>query len=351
MECTKNEIYFLVETLRRNSMKAVDVYNIIRIAWPEKCLSVVQIRRLMRQFGTGDRETFYRQNGSGRRKSERRLRNIDNVQRCVEQNGNMTVNDMADNLDISHTMVQRILEEDLDVMWYHTKWVPHTLSEANKAVRVDRCNELIDSLQTRSSRLNLVTVDEKFFYCRKIKPANRIGTWLTERAVASGYGPCQTPLRSTMEKKFMVIVAVSQIGRHYFEMLEQKETITAKRYINFLQNMINFFQKGNQKILSENMVLMHDNARPHIARDTIEFLASKNVRLLRQPPYSPDTNICDNYLFKRLEASRANLKNVDDIRSFLNEELTKFTSARMDKALDASVEIMMKIIETGGCYV
>ena len=89
----------------------------------------------------------------------------------IEENGSLTVQHIADELNISHTMVQRILTEDL-----HTKWVPHTLSEGNKALRVERCQELIDSFTSRICKSNLVTIDEKFFYCKKPKARNTIGS-------------------------------------------------------------------------------------------------------------------------------------------------------------------------------
>jgi len=63
-------------------------------------------------------------------------------------------------------MVQRILTEDLHKQWKHTKWVPHTLSESNKALRVERCQELIDSFTSRICKSNLVTIDEKFFIAK-----------------------------------------------------------------------------------------------------------------------------------------------------------------------------------------
>ena len=36
--------------------------------------------------------------------------------------------------------------------------------------------------------------------------------------------------------------------------------------------------------------LMHDNARPHVARIYQQLLADNNIRVLDWPPYSPDMN-------------------------------------------------------------
>ena len=89
-------------------------------------------------------------------------------------------------------------------------------------------------------------IDENFFYCRKIQPSNKIGSWI---------GQC-------MEKKFLAIIAVSSKGKHFFEALQRNESIDANRYIQFLINMQNYFSTLNEPILTHNMRLQHDNAKP-----------------------------------------------------------------------------------------
>ena len=77
------------------------------------------------------------------------------------------------------TMVQRILTEDLGKKWLHTRWVPHVLNNYNKAVRVEKCTDLIEALAFRQTRKKLITIDQKFFYLRHLQPRNVIGSWLT----------------------------------------------------------------------------------------------------------------------------------------------------------------------------
>ena len=78
----------------------------------------------------------------------------------------------------------------------------------------------------------------------------------------------------------------------------------------------------------------------------------KNVRLLKQPPYSPDCNLCDCYAFPRLESVRkSDFVVVHEIHDFLNEELPKFTALRMEKALKELEEHMERVIAASGDYV
>jgi transposase len=48
-------------------------------------------------------------------------------------------------------------------------------------------------------------------------------------------------------------------------------------------------------------MLHHDNAPCHTAISINEFLAEKSLRVVPQPPYSPDLSPCDLVLFPRLK--------------------------------------------------
>lgn len=348
MECTTDRIYFLIESLRRNGMNASEIYGVLNTAWPENSLSKQHIRRLCQEFREGGRESFLRLEGQGRHKSEVRLGNVNAVKQLIIEDPCITQKRIAENLNISSSMVQRILNDDLDVIWFKTKWVPHTLTERNKAVRVEHCQNLKESFQSRLCKSNLVTIDEKFFYCRKLKPKNKIGSWITAEGDQQ---VMQTAIRSTMEVKYLVIISVSQRGKHFFKILQRNETLDSDKYMQFLREMIEFHQRQQNSILPENMRIQHDNARPHVSYATRTFIHDQNIRLLHQPPYSPDVNLCDSYIFPRLEALRTDFKSREEIQQFLEETLPTFTPQRMESALLTIVDKMQKIIDAQGAYV
>ena len=155
-----------------------------------------------------------------------------------------------------------------------------------------------------------------------------------------------------MERNYLVIMAVSQKGVHYYEILPINQSINAERYIIFIENMTAFFQNQNQdqRILPHNMRLQQDNARPHVAQATLQYFEDQNIRLLRQPPYSPDVNLCDRFIFPRLEALREDFETQDDISEFLNQQLPHFTQNRMGRALNKMIEHMQNVILNDGCY-
>lgn len=347
MEISKDKLYFLIESLRRCDFNATEIHGLINRSWPDYCPSVINIRKRCQEFREGTRNSFERKEGSGRAKSDSRTENVDAVLALIEEDSSLTLRHIGERLQISHTIVERIIKEDLGKCWFHTKWVPHTLSDHNKVTRVERCRDMLESFSSRITKANLVTIDEKFFYCRKVAARNKIGSWLS----AGGDEPLrQTARRSPMEKKFLVIIAVSQKGQHYFEVLERNQNIDAQRYMQFITNLINFLQRLPNPLNPENMRLQHDNARPHTARDTAEYLENLNVRLIRQPPYSPDVNLCDRYVFPRLEALTTQFESAEEIKNFLSVELPKFDKARMSNALEEAVKHIEKVIDAGGSY-
>ncbi|QQP57477.1 Uncharacterized protein FKW44_002485, partial [Caligus rogercresseyi] len=58
-------------------------------------------------------------------------------------------------------------------------------------------------------------------------------------------------------------------------------------------------QPKKDKIRLKDCLLMWDNARPHTATDTREFLNRRDVEPVKQSPYSPDLNLCDRFLFRK----------------------------------------------------
>ena len=87
---------------------------------------------------------------------------------------------------------------------------PHLLSENNRLSRVNLFTSMLNSLQSLLGRSNLILIDEKWFYYRKLQPHCNIGSW-----VGPDENRLQTPRCTTNEKKVMAIIAVSLRGEQW----------------------------------------------------------------------------------------------------------------------------------------
>ena len=62
-----------------------------------------------------------------------------------------------------------------------------------------------------------------------------------------------------------------------------------------------FFNLKRSKTKLKELTLQFDNARPHAAQRSQEYLTSEGITTTKQSPYSPDLNLCDRFLFTRLQ--------------------------------------------------
>ncbi|KAF2356735.1 Transposase type 1 [Trinorchestia longiramus] len=115
--------------------------------------------------------------------------------------------------------------------------------------------------------------------------------------------PKHFPKPMLHQKKIMVTVWWSAIGVIHYSFLGVNETLNAERYCNDLAVMhARLSEKRPALVNRRGPILFHDNARPHVARMTVQKLTELGYETLPHPPYSPDLSPTDYHLIKRLSA-------------------------------------------------
>ena len=117
---------------------------------------------------------------------------------------------------------------------------------------------------------------------------------------------------------FCASSAISSVGNMVFRI--EKGKVTAETYLDFLQKIIK--QHPNRKI-----IIIADNARPHIAKLIKEFVKSneKRIAIYQLPPYSPDLNP-DEHVWSYLKAYE-----LKDHQAQKTDELKTLTIKKMHK--------------------
>ena len=112
------------------------------------------------------------------------------------------------------------------------------------------------------------------------------------------------------------------MGWHYGQkennLIFVQGNLNAQGYINQIlqREAVPFLQRHGPAIL------MHDNARPHVARICRQFLKRNNVNVLPWPAVSPDMNPIEHildYLGRKVRA-RGNVHNLRDLENALIQE-------------------------------
>ena len=81
------------------------------------------------------------------------------------------------------------------------------------------------------------------------------------------------------------------------DFLPSGETVNANRYCQTLDKLREALRRKRPGRLSKGVILQHDNATPHTAKRTQDWLKRYNWETLPHPPHSPDLAPSDFHLF------------------------------------------------------
>ncbi|CAH2003754.1 unnamed protein product [Acanthoscelides obtectus] len=228
--------------LNREHFRAIIYYNFQRQLSQQECLA-----ELLSVFGNEapHQSTICRWYGEFKRGWDRHV----------------TYREIEASLKISKTSIQKILHEELGVRKLVSRWIPHLLTDEQKAARVN-C---------------IVSGDESWIYCYESENKRQSAVW-----VFQGEGKPTKVIRSRSVSKKMVATFVSKAGHIATIPLNEQRTL--------------------RKINPERRIILHqDNASSHTAQKTRQYLMEENVELLDHSPYSPDLSPKDFFTFSKIK--------------------------------------------------
>ena len=184
--------------------------------------------------------------------------------------------------------------------------MPHELNDSQKKRRYEVSSSLLLRNTNDPFLDRVVTCDEKWvLYDNRRRSAQ----WLD-----ADEAPRHFPKPELHQKKVMLTVWWSAVGLIHYSFLNAGETITAEKYC---QQMGEIHQKLRQQqptlVNRKGPILLHENARPQVAKLTLQKLNELGYETLPHPPYSPDLSPTDYHFFKHLE-------------NFLREKCFKYLS-------------------------
>ena len=161
----------------------------------------------------------------------------------------------------------------------------------------------------------IITGDEKWIY---FDNPTRKRSWTDPGKPATS-----TPKRNIHGKKVLLCIWWDQHGILYYELFQPGETVTANRYVQQLINLSNELNVKRPEWINrhERVILLHDNARPHVSKAVIDVLKELKWDILPHPPYSPDIAPSDYHLFQSMAHAllEQRFKNHGDVKKWLDE--------------------------------
>lgn len=219
--------------------------------------------------------------------------NNDQLRTLVEANPRTTVRELAEELGVTPVTISNHLQK-IGKLKKLDKWVPHELNEHQKNRRFEVSSGLLLRNKKDPFLDRIVTCDEKWILYDN---RQRSAQWL-DRDEA----PKHFPKPKLHQKKVMVIVWWCAAGLIHHSFLNLGETITATKYCQQIDEMHQKLRRMCPRLVNmKGPILLHDNAKPHIAVATLQKLNQLGYETLPHPAYSPDLSPTDYHFFKHLD--------------------------------------------------
>lgn len=346
MDCTRENYRFFIETMRRNGENATHILHLLEVAWGSAAPSRATVFRVFHELESGERVTLKDAPKVGGPSIACTDANITQAMVLITENPHITLDELADCLFISHGSAFNMVHDKLHLRYLCAKWIPHQLSPENREERV-ACARVWQRNLAKTPAAAVVVTDEKWFYLRSTGTKAKNKEWCVSSADKTS-----VVRRTLSDTKFLVIMMVTFGGKWYFEMVPNGKMVDGKAYISALASMHKKFVHETIPLPWKDMQLIQDNARPHVSRETLTFLEEKKVTVWKQPPYSPDFNLLDRWLFSALEAKRANVDFVDqhELEAFLSDTMTTYSKTDFLHQLDSLKADLLGVVNADGHY-
>jgi histone-lysine N-methyltransferase SETMAR len=237
---------------------------------------------------------------SGRPCSSATADNIHAVQDLILRDRRITVREMAYLLDISVGTVSAIVE-DLGFSKLCARWIPKLLSDSQKQVRLDHAEKNLRKIATGKNKFfeRLIAVDETWIHHEEVESKMGSKQWCRHNE-----GPPLKAMRSPSAGKVMATVFFDEKGVILIDYLAEGATINSAYYADLLRGSLRqALWKKRPGAVEKIPLILHDNARPHTAKHTLDIISDLGWQILPHPPYSPDLSPCDFFLFSHMKNS------------------------------------------------
>lgn len=293
--------------LTRENFRAMIFYDFCQGLTGEQCVlrmketfesdspSKTTIYRWFQEFRL-NRESLCDEKRGGRPAKTVIPANIDAVRELITSERNVTCRELSETLNIDLKQISTILHEHLKVRKVCSRWIPHLLTVLQKEVRVKWCRDMLKRYHSGNSTAvyNIVTGDETWIYSYEPETKQQSTVWVFEDESS----PTKV-VRSRSVSKKMIAAFFGIKGLIAIVPLEDRKTVNSDWYTSIcLPIVIAEVRKNNPK---RDIVLHHDNASAHTAKNTNDYLEAKNIKLMSHCPYSPDLAPNDFFLFPKIK--------------------------------------------------
>ena len=148
--------------------------------------------------------------------------------------------------------------------------------------------------------------------------------------------------------KLMVWGGISKRYKTPLIIFEKKETMDAHKYVNKILKGTQLEDKMNAEY-PDGWVLMQDNAPPHNARITKDYLDQVGRTVLEWPPHSPDLNVIEHvWAWIKRKVCELMPKTIEDLVYILNFVWNSIDQCHIDNLVNSMPKRLEMVIKNQG---
>lgn len=344
----KCEIRAVIRFLNAKKVAPIEIHRQLTEVYGEKCMSVQHVRKWCREF-TGGRTDIHDEERSGRPSVSDET--IEKVEGILLEDRRITIRELALRVpEVSCSTIDKILSEILGYRKVCARWVPRMLTENHKQQRVDCSRHFLRQYGDKKEELldSIVTGDETwaFHFTPETKQQSR--EWRHSTS------PKPKKFKQTHSAgKVMATVFWDRKGILLIDFMPPGTTINSDKYCDTLWKLRRAIQNRRRGKLSKGVTLLHDNARPHVSRQTQDLLKQFGWTVMPHPPYSPDLAPSDYHLFPNLKEHLGGQRfsTDDEVKEEVTRYLNGLAANFFDMGIQKLVQRLQKCLDRNGDYV
>jgi histone-lysine N-methyltransferase SETMAR len=337
---------FYIQLRFKLGIDATRIHNDFKSTLGDKAPSYSFVTKWIHFFKEG-RENLEDEQRIGRPITATVPTNIDAVRNFIEEDPYCTYDEIEAETSFNQYTIQTILHDHLHLRKITSRWVPHELSAKNRQDRVRMCKENLDKFESGAWRLcDVVTGDESWFYWRQIGRKQSNACW-----VATGESPRTVVRQGRFEPKTLVCIFFRESGVQHITYWDKGETVDNISYVNdCLKPLVKVINKQRPAYGCKNLKFHHDNARPHVHQNVVNYLKEQNFILMDHPPYSPDLAPCDFWLFDYIKQRLTDHTSEKSLISQITAIVDSISKEDLQKTFNKWIERMQLCVKNKGDY-
>jgi len=325
---------------------ATTTHEKLQQAFGDDATSKAQAFRWHKMFSSG-RTIVEDEEHSGRPSATRTSDNTARARELVRSDRRLTVNMTADEVNVNREALRRILTKQLGMRKICAKMVPRNLTQQQWDARVSVSAELLKQVEADPDLMErVITGDESWFFQYDPETKHQSLEWCSKRS--------PRPKKARMSKtklKCMLVCFFDSIGIFHKKCVPAGQTVNQYYYKDILERLRKRVMRVRPSIVTD-WILHHDNAPAHAAFSVAQFLTSKGITVMPQPPYSPDLAPCDFFLFQKTKSAMKgrHFESTEDIQRSVTQALNDILQAAFQECYKQWQQRWKTCVQAQGMY-